>query len=744
MRTGIFSIAALLVTGSACAQAPDDQTFSGELTTQAPRAAFDLPLEEGQIVTLTTASRDHLDTVLALMGPDGRMLAENDDSGPGTLTSQLVFTAPADGRYQAIVSGYGDATGGFTLQLIQGVDFGLSAAATVLRQENVTLDQAQTEAAFDADLAEGDILVASTFALTKDLDTTLALMTADGEILAQNDDRGDGTLNSQIVFQAAEAGRYQLVVSSYEAASSGDLVLSLALDPDAEIPFDFTSIEGDVLATHQGVIDNAQPAHEFPLELAAGQTLLALGDGISGDLDVVLRLLGPDGFPVAMNDDRGDGSLNSAIAYTAPAAGTYTVVLGRYRGGESSGDFTLLLSSVTPDVVDTLQGLMENVVNLSGEELTLETPDFRVHYTLEGVDASSDEYARLVGEALQEVLEAQVGRIGWAEPLRDDDGRYRAYIGEADGNMGYTKPVQIVFDNPNTANVRETAAARTVFVIDNDFVGMGKTAPIESLMRATVTHEFNHVVQFGYDSEEVLDWLYEATASWTETTTVGSDQDATDYTEADFDTPQLCWTTTEAGHDYGQWTLLQSLADSYGEGFVVRIWEASVELDGFDTLAQPLAGVGTTIPAAIERWRAQNFALAYDLAPLFPSPVRIHHTLASDGLWISKGGPEQLGANYIALELKGRYEFALGGDAGLELVGLGQRNGAIEIVPLGRDGVFDTGGYEYAALMVFNRTIPEAPGVCGGVGYTITTTASTAAPAPASYSFDAANFRAPS
>ena len=70
-------------------------------------------------------------------------------------------------------------------------------------------------------------------------------------------------------------------------------------------------------------------------------------------------------------------------------------------------------------------------------------------YTLEGMDASTPEYARSVADTLQEVLDAQ-RRIGWAMPVRDRDGRYRAFVADARGSMGYTKPVQIVFDNPNT------------------------------------------------------------------------------------------------------------------------------------------------------------------------------------------------------------------------------------------------------------------------------------------------------
>ena len=741
MRASIISLVLFgLLAAGASAQTPADQVFTGELTESAPGASFEIQLEAGQIVTLTTASAEHLDTILTLTGPDGQVLGENDDSGPGTLASQLVHLPGVSGRYTAEVTGYGGARGGFSLTLTFGLDAGLSDAAQVLREETVTFDERTTEARFDVELAEGDILVASTFALSEYLDSTLALLAADGSLLAQNDDRGDGTLNSRIVYLIEQAGPYQLLVGTFGGTGTGDMAVSLATDPEAELPFDFASIEGREIATHDGAISDDLVLHEYPVTLAAGQTLLALGDTITGDLDLVLRLNGPDGFPVAMNDDRGDGSLNSAIAFTAPAAGTYMLEVRRYRSGASSGDFRILLLSVDASVVDQIQALMENAVTLSGPELLHETPDFSIYYTLEGFDASSEDYVHSVGVALQEMLDAQVNRIGWAEPIRDDNGRYRAYVADAEGSMGVTKPVQIVFDNPNTPDVRETAAARTVFIIDNDFVGMGKTAPVHSLMRATVTHEFNHVVQFGYDSEEGLDWLYESTASWTETTTVGADQDATDYTETDFETPQLCWTTPVEGHDYGQWTLLQSLADNYGEGFIVQVWENSVTLDGFETLQVALDDVRTTIPDVIQRWRAQNYALAYDLAPLFPTAVYRQHTLVREGRWTLKGGLEQLGANYIDFELDGRYAIALNGDADLELLALGQRNGQIEVIALGRGGVIDTAGFESTALMVFNRAMPEAPGICSGTGYSIEVSASTRRPARAAYSFSAEHF----
>lgn len=743
MRLSIAFIALVLVTASAVAQ-PRGQSFSGALTRNAPRASFELELQPGQVVTLTTSSTTGLDTVLALNGPNGRRVAENDDVQPGVLTSRVVYVARAAGRHTAVITGYNGATGAFELDVAYGLDVGLSDAARTLREETLTFDRRQTDHHVAVDLNADDIFVASTYALTEGLDTTLTLTDPAGAILAQSDDRGDGTLNSQIVYQVARAGRYEVVASTYGGNGSGDFVLSLATDPNARAPFNFASIEGTELARHEGELNDALTSREYPISLAAGQTLFVTSDATSGNLDTMLRLNGPDGFPVAANDDRGDGTLNSAIAYTAPAAGAYEVQLSRYRQSSTSGGFRLVLSSVDASVVDTLQALVEDPVELSGPEQVIETRDFRLFYTTEGRDASTPDYARATADALQEVLEAQVTRIGWAAPVRDRDGRYRAYIADAAGSMGYTKAVQMVFDNPNTANVREVAAARGVFVIDNDFVGMGKKAPPESLMRATATHEFNHVVQYGYDSEEGLAWLYEATASWTETVTVGSDQDATDYVATDFAAPELCWTTNARGHNYAQWTLLQSLADSYGQRIVVKLWENSITQDGMDTMSATLASVGATIPDTLQRWRVQNFARDYALAPRFTRNVALAGTIRRDGSWTPRARIEQLGASYVALQARGPRTYALRGDSNLELLGLGRRGGQIEVVRLGRAGVFDASAYDYAALMVFNRAVPRTPGDCSGATYSINVTAASGAMAAPHYQFSAAHFVPPS
>ncbi|HRO04675.1 MAG TPA: hypothetical protein PLS69_13830, partial [Terricaulis sp.] len=106
MRALISLFAVLLITGSAAGQERIEERRSGAIETGGARAAFELQLEAGEIVTLSTIASD-LDTVLTLNGPDGAQVAENDDQASGVLTSRIVHVAGASGAYTAIVTGYG-------------------------------------------------------------------------------------------------------------------------------------------------------------------------------------------------------------------------------------------------------------------------------------------------------------------------------------------------------------------------------------------------------------------------------------------------------------------------------------------------------------------------------------------------------------------------------------------------------------------------------------------------------------
>lgn len=744
MRTSVALAALLLAVSGASVAAQPGPNYEGELTSRSLSAEYSLDLAAGQIVTLTAFGPAGLDTMLSLRGPDGREVAANDDVAMGDLSSRIIYGVQRPGRYTVRVSGYNNATGDYSLDVYYGANVGLTYGARTLQEAIVSLSRRQTQARYEVDLPAGEPFVATTIGLGEGMDTTLALISPSGETVAENDDRGDGTLNSQIVYRADRPGRYTVVVSSFSGQDVGDAVLSLAIDPHASAPFDYATIDRTVIARHEGVINDDNPEDDYVLDLAAGQTILVMADAEEGGLDPVISLDGADGYPVAMNDDRSDGSLNSAFAFTAPAAGRYVLNMTRYSDGASSGAYTLEISNVAPEVVAQLQAQFENPVVLSGPEQVLETRDFRLMYTLQGRDRTTEDYARATAEAIQRAYDTQINDMGWRAPVRDPDGRYRAYIADAgEGTMGYMKGVEVIFDNPQTPDIRERAASRTILVIDNNLSeGRDEGEDPMRLMRATAAHEFNHMVQYGYDSEEGLQWLYESTASWIETATMGEDEDAARYAVTDFGAPQLCWTTTQEGHNYGQWTLLQSLADHHGQRVVPRLWENAAELDGLETMTATLAEAGTTIPEALRTWRIQNFARDYEMAPRIDAAVRLAGSGKGANARMS-GNVQELGAAYHQVRAHGPQRYTLDGDGSLEMTGLGVRNGQVEVVPLGRDGVFSADGYDFAVVMVFNADVPEAPGDCEDFRYSIEASATQGGSYPVTSRVDARHFRTP-
>jgi len=744
MRTSVALAALVMAASGSMAMAQPGPNYEGVLTGQTPRAEHSFDLAAGQIITLTAYGPSGLDTVLTLLGPDGRQVAVNDDVAPGDLSSRIIYAAPRAGRYTVSVSGFGNATGDYSLDLFYGADVGLSFGSRSIREAIVSLSPRQSQVRYDVDLPAGEPFVATTIAVSDELDTTLTLISPAGETVAENDDRGDGSLNSQIIYRADQPGRYTVVVGTFAGQGAGDAVLSLAIDPNAQAPFNFEAIPRSVIARYEGQIDDRTPERDYPLDLAAGQTILVMADAADEGLDPVITLNGPDGFPVAINDDRAVGTLNSAFAYTASASGRYMLNMTRYSDGASSGPYVLEVSNVGTDVVADLRAQSENPVSLSGPVETIETRDFRLMYTLRGRDRTTPEYAQATAEAVQRAYDTQIHQLGWSAPVRDADGRLRAYIADAgQGTMGFMRGVEVIFDNPQTSSIRERAASRTVLVIDNNLrEGREDEEDPMRLMRATAAHEFNHMVQYGYDSEEGLQWLYESTASWIETFTMGDDEDAARYAVTDFASPQLCWTTTESGHNYGQWTLLQSLADSYQPRIVTRLWENAATLDGLETMTATLAEVGTTLPLAAEAWRIQNFARDYVMAPRIDAAV----SLAGGGKrsrGAMSGQIQELGAAYHQVRASGPQRYRLESGDGLQMTGLGVRNGQVEVTPLGRDGVFSADGYTFAVVMVFNPAVPGRPGDCHDTRYSVEASPAQAAVNPVTERRDAQHFRTP-
>ena len=128
------------------------------------------------------------------------------------------------------------------------------------------------------------------------------------------------------------------------------------------------------------------PEARYPFTLEAGQAVRITVEAISGDLDPIIGIEDAQGETVALNDDGDIGDLNSDLAYISPATATYTLVVGNIS--PTSGEYRVTMSAIDPAEAATV-----GRVSLSGPALANDTTHFRIHYTIEGEDATTLEFA---------------------------------------------------------------------------------------------------------------------------------------------------------------------------------------------------------------------------------------------------------------------------------------------------------------------------------------------------------------
>jgi hypothetical protein len=147
-----------------------------------------------------------------------------------------------------------------------------------------------------------------------------------------------------------------------------------------------------------GAINDTTVAEDWTFAGRANQVISVLAVPISGDLDPVLQVTGPDGAIVGENDDRDSLVQDAGLeALILPADGTYTVRVTRYEGasGTTVGEYRLTLtpgfaqlvrqdtfeqgavSWVTPtgELIALSQGKLQMRINTPGQALIAFPPD---------------------------------------------------------------------------------------------------------------------------------------------------------------------------------------------------------------------------------------------------------------------------------------------------------------------------------------------------------------------------------
>jgi hypothetical protein len=718
----------------------------GAVTDDEPVVQFEVALDEGQTVVINVeTTQGDLDPVLSLADHDGDVVAENDDRGRFDLNSRIIYTAEDDDTFKAAVSGYEESVGDFLITFRIGgdelIDNPYGEDAQVYDGE---IEDEDDSVRFELEFTEGDTIVLETEMTSGELDTVMTLYSPGGIPLVRNDDRSRQTLNSAIIYTIRNSGTYGVTITGF-GGSEGEFLLIVITDGDEEEVVDVRT------EYFEGEVSDDEESTDYSFELDEGETVLLQTEAQDASLDTILSLFDPDGDLIEQNDDinTARGNYNSGIAYTAEESGQYTATVSSY--GETTGEYILTVTIGGEELIDQLNAAKSARVELSGPELTRETEHFILHYTLEGDDATTEEYVDELADMMERIWEREIEELGWPAPPSDGDiggdERYDVYLQSLlqDGIFGYCAPETVVGDNPNT-EFEEENAATSFFVVENDMQEDTRGNSLGQLF-TTAAHEFHHAIQFGFDINDEK-WMYEATATWMETLAAGDDEDATPYVAGNFQSPEICFGDKSGTYVYGHWLFLQSIADVHGMDVVQELWQNAATLDGFDPLEETLNAHDEDIPTAMARYYIQNLLLVYDLASEIDATVNIELEIDDTGTWThSSDGVQELAANYYEVDLReGIYRVTFAEDSSdgdLQLWAVGIDRDDADIFALGTDATFSNDGYDHFYLMVFNPIYDNNLDSCEFYTYELEVEDSDDEPLPVSYSWDASNFEQP-
>lgn len=236
---------------------------------------------------------------------------------------------------------------------------------------------------------------------------------------------------------------------------------------------------------------------------------------------------------------------------------------------------------------------------------------FCVHWSEKGASAPSgadDLPANGVPDFVDEVAESAAtsyavenASLGWRDAKSDGvmgarkgrggEGQVDVYITDLGrGLFGYATP-DMFERGPSEA---------AYLVLDNDYKGFGG-APLD-LMRVTMAHEYNHVLQFAYDTFEDL-WMLESTATYMEDEVYPDINDYLNFLPsfANGSARPMATTDNRDPKVYGSAVWNHWLARRYGDALIRDAWAGS-------TNAQPPHFAVAAYSGALERAGAPSFS----------------------------------------------------------------------------------------------------------------------------------------
>jgi Family of unknown function (DUF6055) len=212
---------------------------------------------------------------------------------------------------------------------------------------------------------------------------------------------------------------------------------------------------------------------------------------------------------------------------------------------------------------------------------------FCVHWVAQGLDAPNlgdrdgdgvPDFVETVLRVAERVHRVENEKLGWREPRSDGrrggrNGKTDVYLSQIGGELfGYAAPDR----GQATKEHRIPRRLHGYLVLDNDYSAFEfpGTKPLDDL-RVTFAHEYNHILQFGYDAYQDP-WFAESTATWMEDQVFNGIDDYLRYVRRWvklYDTPL----TASSIKEYGSAVWNQWLARRYGAAIVRKAWAGAID-----------------------------------------------------------------------------------------------------------------------------------------------------------------------
>jgi hypothetical protein len=307
---------------------------------------------QGQLARIDVVSTA-FDSYVTLMY-NGMPVDSNDDGGEGN-NARLTEILPNTGTYTIVVSQYSARASGGRYRVSLAFSEPPAGAGRV---EQITPGQHVSGRLEPGDRPRGgggyedlwefdghsgqDVMVEMH---STDFDSYLELRDADGAMVAENDDGGEGN-DALILTRLPRDGRYRIVARSYgERQTTGFYELSLSQGGDIARPGRGGELrEGQMamgrLEAGDSVVGDSTYADVYTFRAARdGQVRIDLR---SGDFDAYLIVKSANGSTLATDDDGGDGT-NSRITLPVHAGETYRIYANSYGDDRATGLYRLSL-----------------------------------------------------------------------------------------------------------------------------------------------------------------------------------------------------------------------------------------------------------------------------------------------------------------------------------------------------------------------------------------------------------------